>query len=392
MKREPKNKMKQMKNFKTLFLIAFVAVTTFMYAQPKLSFTESKQILILDAESKNGNLVDLNASFIAAGTKKISSQWTISGTKDKDWSFVKGDEKSDQVSVQFSKVGTYSVALTVAFSRTKKVKNGTSEETEEEEDELSVEKENLITVTNNLDELTQIHADSNFIKLVKKASDYVVKPKYAGDPTPNIFLAKGYYGMYRKALKDPAIPEPFDEAISATAAAIEMDQNGVFNTPIHKIWLNKFQNEVVNVGILFNLDEEGNYPIFYSGDNLERKNELNSLMVDGIEQYLSITKNPIAAKMLEAAIRYNAKDVKTAGTIWKDEINNILKLDNLEKFTETDLKVMKVGVILSAQMLTSRDKNTTEACKLLNKVEPWFGSQKDFYSFYEKAMSKCGRQ
>ena len=41
----------------------------------------------------------------------------------------------------------------------------------------SVEKENLITVTNNLDELTQIHADSNFIKLVKKSSDYSVKPK-----------------------------------------------------------------------------------------------------------------------------------------------------------------------------------------------------------------------
>ena len=157
-------------------------------------------------------------------------------------------------------------------------------------------------------------------------------------------------------------------------------------------WLNKFQNEVVNVGILFNLDEESNYPVFYSGDNLERKNELNSQMVDGIEQYLSITKNPIAAKMLEAAIRYNSKDTKTASLIWKEEINNILKLENLEKFTETDLKVLKVGVILSAQMLTLRDKNTTEACKLLNKVEPWFGTQKDFYSFYEKAMNKCGKQ
>ena len=392
MKRVPKNKMKPMKNFKTLFLFAFLLVSTFLSAQPKLSFTESKQILILDEESKNGNSVDLNANFVSAGTKKISTLWTISGTKDKDWKFIKGDEKSDQVTVQFTKVGTYSVSLIVAFSRTKKVKNGAEEETEEEEDELSVEKENLITVTNNLDELTQIHADSNFVKLVKKASDYVVKPKYAGDPTPNIFLAKGYYGMYRKALKDPAIPEPFDEAISATAAAIEMDQNGVFNTSIHKIWLNKFQNEVVNVGILFNLDEESNYPVFYSGDNLERKNELNSQMVDGIEQYLSITKNPIAAKMLEAAIRYNSKDTKTASLIWKEEMNNILKLENLEKFTETDLKVLKVGVILSAQMLTLRDKNTTEACKLLNKVEPWYGTQKDFYSYYEKAMNKCGKQ
>jgi hypothetical protein len=355
-------------------------------AQPKLSFTESKQILILDDENLNENQVTLKASFSNEGTKKTGMLWTISGTKDKDWKFVKGTEKSDQITVEFNKVGIYSISNTVTFNKKVTMKDGTIEE---EEDEISVEKEELITVTNNLDELTQIHADSNFIKLVKKSSDYVVKPKYANDPTPHIFLAKGYYGMYRKDLQDPAIPDPLDEAVTSTATAVELDVNGVFNMTIHKIWLNKFQNEIVSINVLFNLEEENNYPVFYQGDKVERKNELNEQMLEGIEQFISISKNPIAGKLLEAAIRFNMKDTKNAALIWKEEIKKFLALENLNNFTETDMKVLKTGVILSAQMLQKRDGNSTEACKLLTKANDWFGKQKDFYSYFEKEMNSC---
>lgn len=367
-------------------LLLFILLSGLAFAQPKLSFSESKQILVLDDESKDANVVTLKSNFISAGTKKLRSLWAISGVKDKDWEFVSGDEKSDQTTIEFKKVGLYTVAHTVAFSKTKTLKDGTKEE---EEDEISVEKENLITVTNNLDELTQIYADSNFLKLVKKASDYVVKPKYANDPTPHIFLAKGYFGMYRKNLKSAAIPDPLEEAIASTATAIEMDLNGIFNVPIHKIWLNKFQNELSNINIIYNLDEMNNYPVFYQGENKDRKNELNAKMIEGIEQYLSITKNPLSAKFLEAAIRFNAKDSKNSTLIWKNEIPNLLKLESLDNFTETDQKVLKLGVILSAQQLQIKDGNSTDACSILNKANAWFGKQKDFYSYYERAMNKC---
>ncbi|MBM3185619.1 MAG: hypothetical protein FJZ67_04905, partial [Bacteroidetes bacterium] len=367
-------------------LLLFLLASCFVIAQPKLSFTESKSILILDDENQNENQVTLKATFTNEGTKKIGMLWTISGIKDKDWKLVKGTEKSDQITVEFNKVGVYSVSNTVTFSKKITLKDGT---TEDEEDEISVEKENVITVTNNLDELTQIHADSSFIKLVKKASDYVVKPKYANDPTPHIFLAKGYYGMYRKDLKDVAIPDPLDEAVTSTATAIELDVNGIFNMTIHKIWLNKFQNEIASINVLFNLEEENNYPLFYQGDNAERKTEINDQMLEGIEQYISITKNPLAGKLLEAAIRFNMKDVKTATAIWKEETKNLLALRSLDNYTETDLKVLKTGIILSAQMLQKKDNNSTEACKMLTKANEWFGKQKDFYSYYEKEMNSC---
>lgn len=112
-------------------------------------------------------------------------------------------------------------------------------------------------------------------------------------------------------------------------------------------------------------------------------------MLEGIEQFISISKNPIAGKLLEAAIRFNMKDTKNAALIWKEEIKKFLALENLNNYTETDMKVLKTGVILSAQMLQKRDGNSTEACKLLAKANDWFGKQKDFYSYFEKEMNNC---
>jgi hypothetical protein len=278
--------------------------------------------------------------------------------------------------------------VATTYSVKKKLKNG---EEEEEETDIEVEEEAFITVTNNLDELTQIHADSNFVKLVKKSANYVVKPKFAGDPTPTIFLAKGYYGMYRKDIKDPQITEPYDEAISAVASAIEMDQNGIFYVPVHKMWLNNFQSEILNNEILFKLENQFGYPSFYEGKP-EKVLTLIDELKEGIDLYLSITKNQIAVKFLEAAIRFKAKDTKTANAIWKVEIPNLLKLEKIDKFTDADKIALKTGIILTAQMLPVIEKNNTNTCLLLTKIKEWFGDDKDFIAFYEGKMNSCKEQ
>lgn len=375
----------------TSFLLSlmFVIFTGFGFSQaPSLSMKATKRILTLDDDNPN-NVTKLSSTFVPAGTKKVGTEWTISGLKDKDWEVLSGSEKSDNVELKFKKVGNYSVTVTTTYSVKKKLKNG---ETEEEENDVSVEEENYITVTNNLDELTQIHADSNFVKLVKKASNYVVNPKYAGDPTPNIFLAKGYYGMYRKDIKDAAIQDPYEEAIAATATAVEMDQNGVFYTQVHKMWLNGFQTEILNNGVLFKLEEENGVPIFYNGKDANKKATLTEELVEGVDQYSQITKNPIAIKFVEAAVRVQAKDTKNANLIWKTEIPNLMKLDKIDKFTDTDKIALKTGILLSAQAMIAIDKNNTRACEILNKVKPWFEDDKQFIALFEKQLNSCKTQ
>ncbi|NBR13922.1 MAG: hypothetical protein EBU01_04970, partial [Crocinitomicaceae bacterium] len=158
--------------FRLTLALSLLFITGVSFGQkPTLSLKSTKRILTLDDEEDgpSNNKVKLEASFTAAGTKKVGTEYTITGVEGKDWEIISGELKSDMVELKFKKVGNFSVTVTTTYSVKKKLKNG---ETEEEESDVSVEEENYITVTNNLDELTQIHADSNFVKLVKKASDF----------------------------------------------------------------------------------------------------------------------------------------------------------------------------------------------------------------------------
>jgi hypothetical protein len=379
-------------SLKTLFsLIGFILIISFSFGQklaskdiPSISFSASKNIVVLDDDKDNVNIVKLDSKFNSLGTKELpnTTLWEISGTDGKDWELASGTKSSKTITVKFKKVGNYSISISVGYSYKNKKGN-------DEEDEATSEKENFITVTNNLDELTQIHADSSFIKLVKRAEDYRVKPKYAGDPTPLIFLAKGYYGMYRKELQDPLITDPYDLAITTTAEAIEMDQNGIFEMPIHKMWLNDFQMEILDNGITFNLDRQDGYPIFSVSKDASKNTQFNEQIKEAIEQYKSITKNTVSCRLLEAAIKYYTKDAKVSNTIFAMEIPNLLKLENIDKFTESDIKALKLGVILSAQILSKRDGGNSNACKILDKATIWFEGDQEFVSLYEEKFNSC---
>ena len=377
---------------KTLFsLIGFILINSISLGQknalkdiPTISFSVSKKIVVLDDDNDNANIVKLDSKFNSLGTKELpnTTLWEISGTEGKDWEFASGIKSSKTISVKFKKVGNYSISISVGYSYKNKKGN-------DEEDEAIFEQENCITVTNNLDELTQIHADGSFIKLVKRAEDYRVKPKYAGDPTPLIFLAKGYYGMYKKELQNPLITDPYDLAITTTAEAIEMDQNGVFEMPIHKMWLNNFQMEILDNGITFNLDNQDGYPIFSVSKDAAKNTQIKEQIKEAIEQYKSITRNTVSCRLLEAAIRYHTKDAKVANKIFAMEIPNLLKLENIDKFTETDIKALKLGVILSTQILSKRDGGNSNACKILDKALIWFEGDREFVSLYEEKFNSC---
>ena len=377
---------------KTLFsLIGLILINSFSFAQkpnpkdlPTISFSASKNVVVLDDSKEDQNIVKLDSKFNSLGTKELPNTitWVISGTQGKDWELVSGTKSSKTIQLKFKKVGSFSISISVGYSY--KNKKG-----DDEEDEAIFEQENYITVTNNLDELTQIHADSNFIKLVKRAEDFKVKPKYAGDPTPLIFLAKGYYGMYRKELQDPLITDPFDLAITSTAEAIEIDQNGVFDMPIHKMWLTNFQMEILDNGITFNLDSQDGFPIFSVSKDASKNTQINEQIKEAIEQYKSITRNTVSCRLLEAAIKYHTKDAKVANTIFAMEIPNLLKLENIDKFTESDIKALKLGVILSAQILSKRDGGNSNACKILDKATIWFEGDSEFVSLYEEKFNSC---
>ena len=368
-----------------LFLFSNINAQT---PNPELSFSQSKNLIFIDNESDNTKSVKFKSNFKSNGTKKTNTIWSFTGTSGKDWKVISGSLESDEVEIEFKKVGVYSLELTTVYTYTVVQKNG---EKEEEEEEIGIESEGTVTVTKNLDELTQIHADSSYLKLVKKASAFLVKPEYLNDPTPNIFLAKGYYGIYKKQLDDPLVDDPLGASIDCIAAAMELDLNGIINLSIHKIWLNKFQNEWFQNEIIGNLDEEEGYYIPYSGADKEIKQERNDLSLEGCEIYGTITKYPIAARLMEAALRYDARDTKTANLIWKTEIPNLEKLteEDFDNMTETDLLALKYGVMLSAVKLTQISSSNTQACQMLNSLKKTFEFDRSFNAFMKTKYNNC---
>ena len=388
---------------KSLFsLIGLILINSYSFAQkpnpkelPNISMSASKNVLVLDDSKVNSNIVKLDSKFNLIDTKEISRIWSISGVEGKDWKIISGSINAKNIEIEFKKIGNYDVSIEGTYSYEIPVKKG--EEREWEEDVAIEEQEGFITVTNNLDELTQLFVDRDFLKLIKRADDYRVKPKYAGDPTPLIFLAKGYYALYIDDIKQSLVGDPYEAAITSLSEAIEMDQNGILNMPIHKMWLAKFQNEIFKQGILFKLDERNGYPVFSSlsaknskdSDKKEKNEENKEELIEAIEQSILITKNPNAYRFLEAAIRYNAKEIKEANAIYKIEIPNLNKLKNLDGYTETDLAALRIGIILSGQVLFLKDKKYTTACEIYSLVNNLIEKERDFEDYFSNFLNNC---
>ena len=398
-----------------LLLSVFCYLSSFtIFAQkPTLDIVASKRVITLDDEkleetNQTGKKVDpnkakeiqeaktkvaLKANFVKNGVQQRSLEWAVTGIQGQDWEITKGDFTKGDVELNFKRVGNYSVSLSVTYiDPNQKLKKG---QEEPDELDLSVDYDNYITVTNNLDELTQLHADSNFIKLVKRAGDYSIKEKYANDPTPYIFLAKGLYGVYRKQLKDPMIQDPFEEALTACATAIERDANGVFEMPIHKMWLNGIQQELLNNGVRYILENQDDYPLLYSNSDKEKTAETLGSMLEACDSYSTISKNPVSIKFVEAAIRYNNKDAKTANLIWKTEVPNLLNIKDkdFDNWTQADKDALRTGLILSSQALLAqaeakKDTSAATARKIMQKAEKWFEYDKEWIAYYEVKLKR----
>jgi hypothetical protein len=58
--------------------------------------------------------------------------------------------------------------------------------------------------------------------------------------------------------------------------------------------------------------------------------------------------------------------------------------------TESDITVLKYGIMYSSFILKERDNNPKIACQILRKVDPWFQFEQDFRDVFEgEPFSSC---
>ena len=360
-----------------LLSISLIALSLSSVAQ-SVTFSAAKRLVepVFERVVKPENIIEIKSEVKPDPKIKITNKsylWTISGVKGKDWEFEKGStETSASIKLTFNKLGNYTVNLTVILNKEK-----------DDENEISYELEDYLTVRSVFPELAALYAQKpkpNYKKLVERASDFIVKPKYANDPTPYLFLAKGYLGLVQQGNSDPEFEGALEECVSSFATAKEMDKNGVLNDVEHQNFINELEMLLLKEYLEVQME----------GDMSE--------LAEAIDFYSQITLNPICIKYVEAYQKYKTKNAKGANLIWTAEIPKLLKYERGEteekynnsfknelgewvQFTEADIMVLKYGVMYSAIAL--KEQKNIKACDILKKVDPWFQFEKDFRELYE---------
>jgi hypothetical protein len=388
---------------KKLFLSAILSICSLFsicgQMKETIEITAANRLVepVFEKTIKPENIVELKSSLKNTTGKPSSYLWAISGSKGKDWDFVSGSGKdlafiselpsglNPSIKVAFKRLGNYTVTLTVIFNKNL-----------DNESELETEVEDYITVRSVFPELASLYAQKpkpNYEKLVLRASDYTVKPKYSSDPTPYLFLAKGLYGLVKEGNSDPKFEDALEECISSLQSAVELDLNGVLNDVEHQNFINEVESYLLREYLEVQLD----------GKPIE--------LGEAIDLYIQTTLNPIAINFLDAYCKYQSKNIKGANLIWANEIPKLLKYERIEvdgnytnsfinelgktiHMTESDITVLKYGIMYSASILNTRDQDPNKtACPILRKVDPWFQFEKDFRDLFEGLpFSSCTKK
>jgi len=383
-----RNKIYLMK-YSLLFSLSLVFCN---YFAQDITFTANKRLVepVVNNEVKPENTVEIKSALKTPLNGKKTYTWTVNGSTEpgKGWELIKGTTLTgDKIKVSFNKIGNYSIGLTVVAV------NG------EDETEVSSEVEEFISVRSMFPELAALYAQKptpNYVKLVEKADEYILKPKYANDPTPNLFLAKGYLGLVKTGNPEARFENAMEDCISSFAAARELDKNGVIMDDEHQRFLDELQTYLFNENIL----------VHYDSDPKTNPDSYDQL-VEYVDYYAQTTYAPVCVSLLQGYFKYLKKDTKGANLLWTVEIAKLQKFVKLEEesaygqhykddlgneivMSKNDLNLLKLGAMKVAQLMKNRDnQNPKEACKLLAIVEPFLIDDTEFATFYSNEFNSC---
>jgi hypothetical protein len=219
----------------------------------------------------------------------------------------------------------------------------------------------------NYDDLKILYADANYEKLVKVAENYTLKEDLTKDPIPYVWLAKGLYKISLSGTDDEKFKNAYKDAIAAVGKALKNDKDGTKLTD-HAEFIEEFQLSMVTM----------------IENDLTAKdyNKASGWVI----KYYKITKNPVGAKFLDGASKYRKADKGGANTAWKEAETMLSKITSIEDWTEADKKMLKMGVLQTAECYIA-SKQREKAKNILNKVAQWYEGDEEFKAKYDEIVN-----
>jgi hypothetical protein len=365
--------------------IVFISLLALSVNAQELTFSATRRLVepVLNNEIKPENIVEVTY----APDKKIVKKahlWKINGSSvpTKGWEFVKGYSATskDKIQLVFTKVGNYSIELEVET------------DTLTDEETFYGEFSDFITVRSLFPELAALYAQKpkpSYMKLVEKASEYVVKPKYATDP------AKGMLGLAKRLETTPKIDAEtaMSECISSYVAAKELDLNGVLFDDEHQRFIIELESYLFDDNIKEFSDFDPGTDAY---DNFS----------EYVDYYSEVSSIPFASTILQGYIMLKDGSSPAAIAAWKGEIATmkgfkitgkettygfkVKDAENLEAiFSTVDVQILKMGVMKAVdELIKLKGENGLLACELLTVSEPFLVNDREFESYYLNRMKE----
>lgn len=219
-------------------------------------------------------------------------------------------------------------------------------------------------------DLKILYADGNYEKLVKTAESYTEKDKTKKDIHPYIWLSKGLYKISQSDNDDERFKNAYKDAINFLGKGIKYDlkYNEGATLEEHMEYIEKLQSSVQEY-----IENEINV-------NQERR------AIGWVIKYQKISFHKAATNYVLGACRYPG-DKSTAKTLWKEADTYMNEITSIDDWTPADKRMLKIGILHTAAALNSSRQNDS-AQKLLNKYTPWFESDDDWQSLYDRIINK----
>ncbi len=227
----------------------------------------------------------------------------------------------------------------------------------------------LSSIGQTYDDLKILYADGNYTKLVKEAEKYCNNDATKKDPMPQMWLAKGYYKISISGNPDPNYKNAYKDALGAIGKFIKNDKDGSARADSD----NAEFVDIMQASLMEQIENElavDNYRKAYSW----------------VVKYKKISDNFIGEMYLEGACKFRTEDKSSAFSLWRDAEKEISEVTSTQSWSETDLKMLKVGVLESAECLVAV-RQVEKAKALLNKVAPLFEDDKDFKASYDAIVN-----
>ncbi len=209
-------------------------------------------------------------------------------------------------------------------------------------------------------DLKILYADGNYEKLVKEAEKYTASDKTKSDPIPYIWLARGLYKISTSSEVADEFKNAFKDALGAIAKFIKNDKDGSAMADSENL---EFV-ELLQVGLLERISND-----------IDTKNYRKAF--GWVSNYKKISKNTLGSQYLEAACKFRNDDKSSAFTMWRDCETAAAKITSQEGWSETDIAILKLGVLESAECYVSV-KQVEKAKKIVNTIMPWFEEDEEF--------------